>query len=467
MTQHEENSAILPAEEIIQAFRDLACCTQNALGVSADLAQQQPLIPSLLDTVLTICQAQRGACLLHLPSVTTSRQHRTLSDRTYTSSPLLDEREMAALQATSASTLTDVQVLEEHPTYLIWLCPLVLTTSIGDKGSSVGEYPLVASFLISWDHDPQITWQKERARRLLQQVEEGIRSALMTLVLSERARELEAIVQNRSLQQMDLLKAELLASVSHELRSPLSSIQGYTSTLLRHDRQISREERLEFLQAIAQAGQRLERVVGRLLELSLHETGNIVLQVAPVHLIHLVREAIIAAESRLQQEHTTFPRWITFRLTFSTGEQEPIIQADRRRLREVLDQLLENALLYSPEGGEIEIGIRMPTTGQQQVASQEEMAEIRVGDQGIGIASHHHAQIFDRFYRVDTSLTQEVGGLGLGLTLCKSIIEMHGGSIRVESQEGQGSVFSLTLPVAGPPTLSRVNIEKTPPSFST
>src|SRR5881227_3323569 len=165
---------------------------------------------------------------------------------------------------------------------------------------------------------------------------------------------------NTSLQEMELLKAELLATVSHELRSPLASIKGYAATLLRHERRISREERHEFLVAIAAASDRLERSIDRLLEMSQLESGTLSIERSPVDVVRLAHEAIIAAE---QQTSTQFPGHFTFHLRLKDADgvptqEEPLIMADPRRLREVLDNLLENAIHYSPEGGVIDVVVR-------------------------------------------------------------------------------------------------------------
>src|SRR5947207_2757991 len=165
---------------------------------------------------------------------------------------------------------------------------------------------------------------------------------------------------NRSLQEMELLKAELLATVSHELRSPLASIKGYAATLLRHERRISREERHEFLVAIAAASDRLERIIDRLLEMSQLETGTLSIECSPVDVVRLAHEAITSAE---QQTSTQLRGHFTFHLRLKDAagvpsQEEPLIMADPRRLREVLDNLLENAINYSPEGGVIDVVVR-------------------------------------------------------------------------------------------------------------
>ncbi len=305
----------------------------------------------------------------------------------------------------------------------------------------------------------------EKAQSLLPPVLDAVGSVVLTTLLAERVHELEIMTDRKALREMELLKAELLGTVSHELRSPLASVKGYAATLLRHERRISREERHEFLLAINEASDRLEVVINRLLEMSQLETGSIAIAPTPVNLLHLAREAIIAIEQRLSepayQERTSTAQE---RLRFSIRVEdennqptnvEPIIQADRSRLREVLDNLLENAINYSPDGGAVEIVIRPLVepplvTADGEPALQpaaKQMMEICVHDSGIGIPPGQLRLIFDRFHRVDTRLTREVNGLGLGLAICKRIVEMHGGMIWAESDLGKGSTFHVWLPM--------------------
>lgn len=286
--------------------------------------------------------------------------------------------------------------------------------------------------------------------------------------------ELEAITDRDALHNMELLKAELLATVSHELRSPLASIKGYAATLLRHEHRIAREERHEFLVAINEASDRLATLVDRLLEMSQLDTDTVTIERSPVNLVLLIREAIYVAEERLQAGTFPVQKQCTINLLLEDGygkltSDEPVIQADYRRLREVFDNLLENALIYSPEDGVVEVAVR-PLVASLQAAREhtvsagyyagvpgragllpmqekQEMVEICVRDNGKGIPAEHLESIFERFYRVDTRLTREVGGLGLGLTICKRIVELHGGAIWVESVVGQGSTFHVWLPM--------------------
>jgi len=214
--------------------------------------------------------------------------------------------------------------------------------------------------------------------------------------------------------------------------------------------------------------------------MSQFETGTINIERSPVNVVRLAHEAIIAAE---QLTLTQFPGRFTFHLRLKDAagiltQEEPLIMADPRRLREVLDNLLENAINYSPEGGVIDVVVQpvqallpagkssnrerkaeaLPESDDASIErtdvqpagqKRRQMVEICVCDHGLGIPDEHLDRIFDRFHRVDTRLTREVNGLGLGLTICKHIVELHDGLIWAASCPSGGSAFHVRLPVDG------------------
>lgn len=285
---------------------------------------------------------------------------------------------------------------------------------------------------------------------------------------TEQDRLRQVMAQERALRAAERLKAELLGTVSHELRSPLTIIKGYAATLLRHERHLPREERHEFLRAITAASDRLEIIIDRLLEMSRLETGDLTIDRQLVNLPAIAREAIIAAEQRNMDGRS---RPLTFTLRQQSAQWEPPdaefppVEADPRRLREVLDNLIENAVKYSLGGDRVEVDLRVVPPEDSWVnpavrAMREgdrlslavgghprTMVEIVVRDFGVGIPSEHLGRIFDRFHRVDSSLTREVEGLGLGLAICKRLVELHGGMIWADSTPGSGSAFHVMLPV--------------------
>jgi signal transduction histidine kinase len=227
--------------------------------------------------------------------------------------------------------------------------------------------------------------------------------------------------------ELDLIKSQLLATVSHELRTPLASIKGFATTLLRRDVDWDQASRREFLHIIDEESDRLSELISNLLDMSRVEAGTLGIEPELIDLQPIIHET--AEEFQVMTRDHEFQTQVPPCL--------PPVYADPRRARQVLRNLVENAVKYSPEGGPITIDVReMPDS-----------LRISVSDQGLGIEPHDAERIFDRFYQVDSASTRRVGGSGLGLSICKAIVEAHGGRIWVESQPGTGSTFCFTLPL--------------------
>jgi len=226
----------------------------------------------------------------------------------------------------------------------------------------------------------------------------------------------------------DRLKTDLLNTVSHELRTPLAAIKGFTTTIQSFYSQISEEELREFLGEIDGASDRLQELIENLLQLSRMESGTFQLKAEPIVLDGMLRQTVDEARRRHTERE----------VTLEIEGEPPVVQADERRLSQVLANLIENAVKYSPDGGEIAVRAGVAEAG----------VWFSVADQGLGIAPEHLEHIFERFYRVDTPRTREIGGTGLGLAICARIVEEHGGRIEAQSVEGEGSTFTVTLPLA-------------------
>jgi signal transduction histidine kinase len=284
--------------------------------------------------------------------------------------------------------------------------------------------------------------------------------------VSEHERLSEMAMKVDALREADRLKAELLGTVSHELRNPLAAIKGYAATLLRHERRLTRDERHEFLRAIVDGSDRLELLIGQLLEMSELSTGSIALRHESLDVAPIIREAIEHCERTLPPSVASLHEF-TLSVTDAAGRtvaQAPRVAADPRLLRNVVDNLLENAVKYTPAGGTVNVAVSVHLAGQiAQPAPEDQGAraestrqppalgvsalEIAVRDGGVGIPEDHLGRIFDRFHRVDARLTREVDGLGLGLAICKQIVELHRGAIWAESEPGVGSTFHVLLPL--------------------
>ncbi len=253
------------------------------------------------------------------------------------------------------------------------------------------------------------------------------------------------------------LNAEWLASLSHELRGPLTAIQGYASMLLRHKERISPAERQDFLQAIYDGSNRIASVLDRFIDIANLEAGMIHLHPHPVDMAQLVQDVLHTVRQECPDNNllVTFKQEIDPTLTLD--QDLFVINADGSLIRKMLIQLLDNAQKYSASCTPIEVTLsytslrqRLPAIPPQirvQLPQQDQrLVELSIQDHGIGIPTADLERIFERFERVDMQLTREVSGLGLGLTMCKYIVALHHGAIWVESLPGKGSTFHVLFP---------------------
>jgi PAS domain S-box-containing protein len=229
------------------------------------------------------------------------------------------------------------------------------------------------------------------------------------------------------LREAEDLKNTLLSVISHELKTPVSIIKGYASTLMRQDANWDKETLTEGLSIIEEEADKLNELINNLLDASRLQAGGLRLQFSYVDLASMAEKAV--EKFRTQTDQHTFS--VNFPSDF------PPVQADYERLREVFSNLISNAIKYSPTGGLIRVGGWV----------EKDEVGIFVSDEGIGIPTSEQERIFDRFARVDNSLTRQTPGAGLGLFLVKSVIEAHGGRVWVDSRPGQGSTFNFALPL--------------------
>jgi signal transduction histidine kinase len=477
------------ASEVTAALIDLATLAQEVGGVAFEALDT--LASNMLRRVLALCQAQRGAVLLSedldaldllpLPSPASTKALRALALHN------IDEEEAYALlaafppldrQAKSPDMtcwvtyrLTPGAVTREDAPSLRADALRGLEQSQAAPLSRSGQAPQ-ALLVLGWgegEQDEDGTFRIERCQSILPLVGDTVGAVIASILLAERVHELEKTAVREAGDAMEVLKAELLGTVSHELRGPLASIKGYAATLLRHERRLAREERHQFLLEINEASDRLEVIIERLLEMSQLETGQVSIERSPVDVARLASEAIAAMQERMT---AILPGRFVFGLQLenadgSVSQSVPLILADPRRLREVFDNLLENAIKYSPEGGVVKVRIhplvqgqtflkdaptaagKLQSDGLATMHVPRKMLEIGVTDSGQGIPVEHLERIFDRFHRVDTRLTREVNGLGLGLAICKRIVELHNGVIWAENKlHGHGSAFYVRLPMS-------------------
>ena len=235
--------------------------------------------------------------------------------------------------------------------------------------------------------------------------------------------------------ELDQMKSEFISMVSHELRSPLSHILA--SMELMREANLSSDQQQDLLNIIDAQSNRLNRFVEQILDVSLLEAGTVKVEQEPVDLKRLIEQMIEAFETRVN----------THRFELTVPERPTIVVGDDSKIQTVLDNLLENAVNYSPEGSRISI----------EVSDRDKEVVISVIDEGIGIPATQLERIFERFHRVNASDDQEQYGYGLGLYISKRLIEIQGGSIWAESELERGSRFSFSLPKWSPASGEQVS----------
>jgi two-component system phosphate regulon sensor histidine kinase PhoR len=234
---------------------------------------------------------------------------------------------------------------------------------------------------------------------------------------------------------LDELKAEFVATASHELRTPLAAVYGAAQTLRRHDFALDESGRERFVSIIAEESERLSRIVNEILLANQLDAGRLDLATEPFDPVDLAER--VAEAARMHAPHG---------ISLELVAPEPVtsVDADRDKMRQVLVNLVENAVKYSPNGGRVQVGVQRA----------EDSVRFWVSDEGLGIPDDEQGRIFEKFYRLDPEMTRGVGGTGLGLYICTELVERMGGHIWVESSEGKGSRFVVELPATEPVSTS-------------
>jgi PAS domain S-box-containing protein len=229
--------------------------------------------------------------------------------------------------------------------------------------------------------------------------------------------------------QLDEIKADFIATASHELRTPLAAVYGAAQTLLRHDFALDEVGRERFVSLIADESERLGRIVNEILLANQLDAGRLDLEVEPFDPRDLLERVVEATRMHAPP---------SVNLTINANGDVPQVAADLDKVRQVLVNLVENAIKYSPDGGKVEVGI----------ATRDDFVQFHVRDEGLGVAPDEQERIFEKFYRADPQMTRGVGGTGLGLYICKELIDRMGGRIWVEPNDEKGSTFFFELVTA-------------------
>ncbi len=261
------------------------------------------------------------------------------------------------------------------------------------------------------------------------------------LASAYRINELETALKSRD---------EFLSIASHDLRNPLTALRGFSQLTIRsidrvpEDKPVPRGPLLANLQRIVKQSNSLDKLIGKLLDVSRINTNRLEIQPVALNLSELVldtaRRCIVAVTTTESEANLPNDRRHTMQLDVTPDEVWGMF--DRERIEQLITNLMDNAVKYSPEGGRVTISLNQVAPG--------DTAELRVSDQGIGIPEDKQMIIFNRWSRVYSSREGEIGevnGLGLGLFICREIVRRHSGQIKLESEPGQGSIFIVTLPL--------------------
>jgi signal transduction histidine kinase len=271
------------------------------------------------------------------------------------------------------------------------------------------------------------------ARMHMATVEEASRE------LTEKNRRLAQAVER--LQEADRVKSNFLATVSHELRTPLTSVIGYSEMLLEGIAGELNDEQREYVRTVMEKGDQLLQLITGILDISRMEAGEMKIDKHPFDLDEVVTVALSTIAPHARRKKLI--------MSCTVPPSLPLVLGDRDKIRQVLLNLLGNAIKFTPEGGKVEVAAALAPL--LPAADSMRAVRISVHDSGIGVPPEHQKRVFDPFFQVDNSSTREYGGTGLGLSIVKRLVEAHGGVVWVESEAGKGSTFAFTVPLAAGP----------------
>lgn len=248
----------------------------------------------------------------------------------------------------------------------------------------------------------------------------------LSFTFREMATRIES--QMEKIKKSDALRRELVANVSHDLRTPLATLQGYIETLLLKDAHLSQAERKNYLQIATKHCERLSLLVEELFELARLDSQETKAQCEPFNIRELVQDVTQKFQLKAEKKNLT--------IITDIGKELPFVVADIKLIERVLENLIENAMRHTPPGGEVSVVL---LSDRQEIV-------VEVSDTGSGISQKELPCIFDRFYQLDKSRNSSPGMAGLGLAICKRVLELHGRSISVSSNPGSGTTFAFNLP---------------------
>jgi signal transduction histidine kinase len=330
----------------------------------------------------------------------------------------------AAIVVGAASLQAGIPVLQMWRRNFSWATPInVLGMVIGGGGMALGYQiagllgtvvfflPIAATIYGFRLYVAQTKAQMDRLEEIIAERTEDLRQA------------------NEDLRRLDRIKTDYFSVINHEMRTPLTVVLLNADLLLRHATLDPRQEKM--VHTIKEHGQRLLDQVNKILDISRLEKGGLTIEPQTLAVEPAISEAVASVKSMADQARIP--------IGLKLPRDIPDVLGDPKRVNQILVNLLTNAIKYTPERGSVTVAVeKRPARG---------MVEISVTDTGIGIPAEHLPNIFDRFSHIERQEIKDIVGTGLGLSIAKGLVDAHGGEIRVESQVGQGSAFSFTLPV--------------------
>ncbi|MNS28768.1 Non-motile and phage-resistance protein [compost metagenome] len=307
--------------------------------------------------------------------------------------------------------------------------PVIVVTAATEPELRLRALELGAHELLSKPFDSQELVVRVRNMLALKAARRAIEQRAEDLEAIVEARTREILDQNRRLQEADRFKDEFLAIVSHELRTPLNFIMGFASVLDDEVQGPLTPQQHQSMGHILEGAERMLALVEALLIMGQIQAGRFTLDLAPVSLAEAIAEIVETYHGVAAQK--------SIRLATDLTRHLPVIEADRRRLTQALSSLVDNAIKFTPDGGEVTLSVRLD--GERVI--------VAVADTGVGMALDEIPRAFQRFQQLDMSSTRREGGLGLGLAIAKALIEAHQGGIDVTSEPGRGTTVRFTLPL--------------------